>query len=81
MKKTRYCFLFILLMNSLMYTIKAQGLLISELLANPNGSASPFEYVELIATQSIDFSVTPYAVVFSNNGTANASGWKLFICV
>lgn len=54
---------------------RAQGLLISEILSNPAGSDSPFEYVELIATQSIDFSVTPYTVVFSNNGTANASGW------
>ncbi|BAY63876.1 CHU large protein [Calothrix brevissima NIES-22] len=51
------------------------GLLISEILANPNGSDSPFEYVELIATQSIDFSVTPYSVVFANNGTATANGW------
>ena len=57
------------------FQTKAQGLLISEILANPNGTDSPFEYVELIATQSIDFSVTPYAVVFSNNGTANSSGW------
>lgn len=45
------------------------------MLTNPAGTDSPFEYVELIATQTIDFSVTPYAVVFSNNGTAIASGW------
>ena len=57
------------------YTASSQGLLISEVLANPNGSDSPFEYVELIATQSIDFSITPYAVVCSNNGNATASGW------
>jgi predicted extracellular nuclease len=75
MKKKCYGLLFLILMNSFMFTANAQGLLISELLANPNGSDSPFEYVELIATQPIDFSVTPYAVVFSNNGTANASGW------
>jgi predicted extracellular nuclease len=54
---------------------RAQGLLISEVLANPNGTDSPFEYVELIATQPIDFSLTPYAVVFSNNGNATSSGW------
>jgi predicted extracellular nuclease len=75
MKKNRYYFVFLLFLNSLICTIKAQGLLISELLANPSGNDSPFEYVELIATQPIDFSVTPYAVVFSNNGTANTSGW------
>lgn len=53
----------------------AQGLLISEVLANPNGNDSPFEYVELIATQPIDFSLTNYSVVFSNNGNATAAGW------
>ncbi|WP_017655601.1 ExeM/NucH family extracellular endonuclease [Fortiea contorta] len=51
------------------------GLLISEILTNPNGNDSPFEYVELIATQAIDFSITPYSVVFANNGNATASGW------
>jgi len=51
------------------------GLLISEILANPSGSDSPFEFVELRATRTIDFSVTPYSVVFNNNGTANANGW------
>ena len=54
---------------------KAQGLLISKILANPNGTDSPFEYVELVATRTINFSATPYSVVFSNNGTANANGW------
>lgn len=53
----------------------SSGLVISEFLANPPGSDSPFEYVELIATRTIDFSATPYSVVFSNNGTATAKGW------
>lgn len=53
----------------------SQKLIISEFLANPNGTDSPFEYVELIATQPIDFSITPFAVVFSNNGNATANGW------
>ncbi len=52
------------------------GLLISELLANPDGTDSPFEWVELVATKNIDFSVTPYSVVFVNNGIANTQGWK-----
>ena len=43
---------------------------ISGYMANPNGSDSSFEYVQLISTQDIDFSVTPYSVVWSNNGTA-----------
>jgi len=51
------------------------GLLISELLTNPAGPDSPFEYVELIATQAINFAITPYTVVFANNGPANGNGW------
>jgi hypothetical protein len=51
------------------------GLLISEIFTNPSGDDSPFEYVELIATQAINFSATPYSVVFANNGTANSNGW------
>ena len=53
----------------------ASSLLISEFLANPSGNDLSFEYVELIATQTIDFSVTPYSVIFANNGTATSAGW------
>jgi hypothetical protein len=52
-----------------------KGLLISEFQADPVGTDSPFEFVELLATKSINFSVTPYTIIFVNNGTANASGW------
>lgn len=51
------------------------GLVISELLANPAGTDNAFEWVELVATKPIDFSVTPYSVVVCNNGTATANGW------
>lgn len=54
---------------------QGQGLVISEILANPSGTDSPFEYVELVATQSINFSTTPYTVVYTNNGTATSNGW------
>jgi hypothetical protein len=50
-------------------------LLISEYLANPNGTDSPFEFVELRATRTINFATTPYSVVVANNGTATANGW------
>jgi hypothetical protein len=53
-----------------------KGLIISEILTNPNGSDSPYEYVELVATTSINFSSTPYTVVFTDNGTATSNGWK-----
>src|SRR5689334_4713027 len=51
------------------------GLLISELLANPPGNDANQEYVELIATRSINFATTPYSVVFANNGTATSAGY------
>ena len=53
----------------------AMPLVISEILANPSGTDSPYEYVELRATQAINFVTTPYCVVFVNNGNATTSGW------
>src|SRR4051812_25763891 len=55
--------------------VNAQDLLISELLPNPNGTDSPFEYVELIATKNIDFAITPYSIVVCNNGNGTTAGW------
>ena len=53
-----------------------KGLLISEILTNPNGNDSPFEYVELLATTTINFATTPYTIVFTDNGTATSNGWR-----
>ncbi|MCC7430896.1 lamin tail domain-containing protein [bacterium] len=50
-------------------------IIISGFLSNPGGTDSPYEYTQLIATQSIDFSLTPYSVVVCNNGTASSNGW------
>ena len=52
------------------------GLLISEFSADPVGTDAPFEWIELVATKPIDFSVTPYTVVAANNGTATVKGWR-----
>ncbi|MFN8155126.1 MAG: hypothetical protein U0Y08_12615 [Bacteroidia bacterium] len=51
------------------------GLLISEFLANPAGSDSSKEWIELIATKNIDFALTPYSVIVANNGTGTTKGW------
>lgn len=50
------------------------GLIISEFLPNPSGTDSPYEQIELIATRTIDFSVTPYSVVVTNN-SGTTQGW------
>lgn len=57
------------------FNSSTKGLLISEVYANPLGTDSAYEFVELLATRFIDFSTTPYTVIFCNNGTATASGW------
>ena len=51
------------------------GLVISEILANPAGTDSCKEYVEVLATQNINFSLTPYTIIVNNNGTAINQGW------
>jgi hypothetical protein len=53
-----------------------KSLLISEILTNPNGNDSPFEYVELLATTNINFVTTSHTIVFTDNGTATSNGWK-----
>lgn len=50
------------------------GLVISEILPNPSGTDSPFEWIELVATSNIDFAATPYTVV-CNNSAATVNGW------
>ncbi len=57
------------------FNSSTKGLLISEVLSDPTGTDSPFEFVELVATRVIDFSSTPYTVIFCNNNTATANGW------
>src|SRR4051812_8077988 len=54
-------------------------LFISEFLANPpGGNDSPLEWVELIATENIDFGLTPFSVVFADNGSTRfgTNGWS-----
>ena len=53
----------------------AAKLVISGYMANPAGTDSPYEYLQVIATEAIDFAATPYTVVWANNGTAIPNGW------
>lgn len=71
--KIKQTLLAALLLASL--TSARSQVIISGYLANPSGTDSPYEYAQFIATQNIDFSLTPMAVVFANDGTATASGW------
>ncbi len=69
--------IFLILITLLCIKSNAQnpGLVISELHPNPAGTDSCKEYVELLATQNINFATTPYCVIVNNNGAATASGW------
>ncbi|MCH5599682.1 DUF5689 domain-containing protein [Niabella ginsengisoli] len=60
----------------------AQPLIITGLQRDPQGGDGNYEYVQLMATgDDIDFSVTPYCIVFTNNAGAAtplgapANGW------
>jgi len=59
------------------FTSSAQnpGLVISEVLANPSGSDNSFEWIELLATKPIDFSLTPYSVVVTSTDPGTVNGW------
>ena len=58
-----------------------QELLISGFMGDPKGGDAGYEYVQLIATKDIDFTVTPYSIVFcanaggNNTATPLAAGW------
>jgi hypothetical protein len=75
MNKKFTLFLLIILVSAIFNTSKAQ-ILISGFMANPAGNNdAPYEYVQLIATQTINFGTSPYSVVWANNGTATSVGW------
>jgi len=73
--KTNLQSLFFLTILLFINQITSGQIVISGYLANPGGTDSPYEYVQLKATQSIDFSGTPYSMVVCNNGTASMLGW------
>jgi len=64
-----------LALNAFTGSAQNPGLVISEVLANPSGSDNSFEWVELIATKAIDFSLTPYSVVVTTTDPGTVNGW------
>lgn len=59
----------------------AQELLISGFQSDPKGGDGGYEYVQMLATKDINFTTTPYSIIFcSNAGTASSAtpldaGW------
>jgi len=57
---------------------KIAPIVITGFLTDPAGTDGNYEYIQLLATKNIDFSVTPFSIVTSNNAGASvapASGW------
>ena len=50
--------------------------LITEVMGTPTGPDKDKEFVGLLATTSVDFSITPYTLVVLNNGAPSDSGWN-----
>ena len=55
----------------------AQELLISGFQSDPKGGDGGYEYVQMLATKDIDFTVTPYSIVFCANAGTNSSATPL----
>ncbi|MBV8254091.1 MAG: hypothetical protein JO154_15920 [Chitinophaga sp.] len=62
-------------------TITVAPLVISGFVNDPAGPDANYEYVQLLATQDINFSVTPYSIIVNNNANASTptgnpvNGW------
>jgi hypothetical protein len=60
--------------------VKPSPVIISGYLTDPSGSDNNYEYIQLMATQDIDFAVTNYSLVTCNNAGTNpapANGWAV----
>lgn len=55
----------------------AQELLITGFMPDPVGGDGGYEYVQMLATKNIDFSATPYSIVFCNNAGGSNSATPL----
>lgn len=57
----------------------AQDLIITGFMGDPKGGDGGYEYVQMMATKDIDFTATPYSIVFCNNAGGSIplpdSGW------
>jgi hypothetical protein len=52
------------------------SVIVTGYLANPAGTDSPYEYVQVVATENKTFSTTsPLIFTVANNGTATSAGW------
>jgi hypothetical protein len=60
------------------FAAHASPLVISGLLTNVNNDDSPYEYAQLVATQNIDFSATPFTIMWNDVGVVGSTGTASF---
>lgn len=59
-------------------TAPASPIVVSGWLTNVSGDDSPYEYTQLVATQEIDFALTPFTIVWNDVGVAGSTGTASF---
>src|SRR5687767_12447 len=66
--------------GALLPPLSAPGsaIVISGWLTNVNGDDSPYEYAQLVATQNVNFSTTPYTLVWNDVGVVGSTGTASF---
>ncbi len=74
MKKIYHIIALVAIITAFSFSAKSQ-IIISAAMINTPSSDSAYEYVQLIATQNIDFSTNNYSLVFLNNSAATVNGW------
>ena len=63
---------------SLVHFAHASPIVISGWLTNVSGDDSPFEYAQLVATQDINFALTPFTIVWNDVGAVGSTGTASF---
>jgi hypothetical protein len=56
----------------------ASPIVVSGWLTNVNSDDSPYEYAQFVATQNIDFAVTPYTIIWNDVGVFGSTGTASF---
>ena len=56
----------------------ASPIVVSGWLTNVNGDDSPYEYAQFVATQDIDFALTPFTIVWNDVGVVGSTGTASF---
>src|SRR5215218_470465 len=62
----------------LQHAAHASPIVVSGWLTNVNGDDSPYEYAQFVATQDIDFAVTPFTIVWNDVGGVGSTGTASF---